>query len=270
MLRLKQKKLVITVAAALFLVIVTVAAWPSQIHVYKLKKSDPNVKTITSNQPKKPVISFNKQKYPTNEASSLWVVVNKGRVLPSTYIPQNLTTPSVPLRRISTSSEMKLRSDAAKALEDMFTSAKKDNISLKLASGYRSYALQQQVYVGYVKNSGIAKADTFSARQGHSEHQTGLAADVEPDSQVCELDVCFKNTPEGQWLAVNCFKYGFIIRYQENKQTVTGYQFEPWHIRYVGVDLAIQIKTTNQTLEQFFGLPVYETYPSQQYEIKNV
>ena len=212
----------------------------------------------TSNQ-----VMFNKSLYPTDEASSLWVVVNKGRILPATYVPTNLVVPNIPLRLSSTNPEMHLRQDAAVALEKMAATAKNDGINLMLASGYRSYDEQVIVYNGFVKTDGKVAADASSARPGHSEHQTGLAADLEPTSRQCEVEVCFESTPEGKWLEANSYKYGFIIRYHKNTQSLTGYEYEPWHVRYVGENLANQLKNGSQTLEQFFGFPAYPDYPAQ-------
>lgn len=162
---------------------------------------------------------------------------------------------------------MHLRTEAASELAVMVADGKKAGVNLMLASGYRSYANQVATYNGFVTQNGQTAADTFSARPGHSEHQTGLAADLEPTSRKCELEVCFADTPEGKWLAANCYKYGFIIRYQKDTQGLTGYQYEPWHIRYVGKDLAEEIYKINQTLEQFFGLPSYTSYPAQVFKL---
>lgn len=164
---------------------------------------------------------------------------------------------------------MHLRADTASALENMFTAAKSQNIDLMLASGYRSYSDQVSVYNSYVSQSGVTQADTFSARPGHSEHQTGLAADVEPLSHTCEVEQCFDATKEGLWLAANSYKYGFIIRYQKSTENITGYEYEPWHVRYVGIDLARQLHENNQTMEQFFGLSFYSTYPDAQLSLRN-
>lgn len=211
--------------------------------------------------------AFNKNKYSVNQAASPWAVVNKGRSLPSSYVPDGLVAPKIPLRLGAASLEMHLRSDTAAALEQMATAAISQGIHLMLASGYRSYGNQVATYNGFAKTYGVAKADTFSARPGHSEHQTGLAADLEPVSRNCELQNCFGDTPEGKWLAANCYKYGFIIRYQKAAQELTGYQYEPWHARYVGIDLAAQIQQTGQTLEQYFGLPAFTAYPNQPYQL---
>lgn len=243
---------------ALVLAAVVYLAWPST----PVAAPTTNLTTSTNPTPSQSN-SFNKAQYSTDQANSLWAVVNKGRQLPSDYIPANLTVPAVPLRLSAASMEMHVRSDTAAAMQTMFAAAKTDGINLMLASGYRSYSEQVAVYNGYVNSSGRAQADTFSARPGHSEHQTGLAADIEPLSRKCEVDQCFENTPEGLWLAANSYKFGFIIRYQKSTQNLTGYEYEPWHVRYVGTDLAAQIQQSDQTLEQFFGLPVYTDYPAQ-------
>lgn len=200
--------------------------------------------------------SFDKQRYPIDEAGSIWWIVNKVRPLePATYAPDDLIVPDVPLRVSAGDSEMRLRKQAATALEELVAAAKADKINLMLASGYRSYQLQVAVYNANVQKYGQAGADKQSARPGTSEHQTGLAADLEPVSRQCELEQCFGDLPEGQWLAANAYKYGFIIRYPLSKDDVTGYEYEPWHIRYVGNDLAAELKKQNiATLEEFFNI----------------
>ncbi|HUS26591.1 MAG TPA: M15 family metallopeptidase [Nevskiaceae bacterium] len=207
--------------------------------------------------------SFDKQKYATTDPVSMWVVVNKTRPLnPKTYAPGDLIIPSLPLRLGSGNGEMQLRAPAAQALEAMAAAAQNEaGLKLMLASGYRSYNLQVSVYNAEVKSYGQAKADTESARPGYSEHQTGLAADIEPASRKCEVADCFGSTPEGQWLAANAYKYGFIIRYLPDKQGVTGYRAEPWHVRYIGTELSNELhKQGITTLEEFFDLPAAPHY----------
>lgn len=211
--------------------------------------------------------AFNKNQFSVDQAGSLWAVVDKGRILPSTYVPEGLAAPKIPLRLGSASLEMHVRADTAVALEQMATEAISQGVHLMLASGYRSYNNQVATYNGFVRTDGVAKADTYSARPGHSEHQTGLAADLEPVSRKCELQDCFGDTPEGRWLADNCYKFGFIIRYQKGAQNLTGYQYEPWHVRYVGKDLAAQVQQSGKTLEQFFDLPIYTSYPNQSIQL---
>lgn len=211
---------------------------------------------------------FDKKHFSVSDPSSIWVVVNKGRVLPSNYSPADLVVPDVKNYYGATANDSKIRKVVAEALQEMFSAASPDSINLILYSGYRSYSQQLSVYSGYVSTQGQAQADTFSARPGHSEHQTGLAVDISAASGKCNVEQCFSDTAEGKWLAANAYKYGFIIRYQKDKQNLTGYDYEPWHIRFVGIGLAAEISKTGQTLEQFFGLPTYSGYPNTSYELK--
>lgn len=132
----------------------------------------------------------------------------------------------------------------------MKNDASKEKINLKIISGFRSYNTQATLYNNYVKRDGKKEADTYSARAGHSEHQTGLAADIN------SLNQSFINTTEGKWLNNNCYKYGFIIRYPNGKESITGYMYEPWHIRYVGVDIATKLYNNGNwiTLEEYLGI----------------
>lgn len=258
----KNRKIVYSLVVLILLVATLYLALPANPPA-----GNPILKNVSSSSPVT-ASGFDKSANPTDEAASLWVVVNKGRALPSTYVPAGLVVPNVPLRLSNTSLEMTVRTDTARALEALFAGAKTAGLNLQLASGYRSYNEQVSVYAGYVKTSGQTAADTYSARPGHSEHQTGLAADLEPTSRNCELDQCFGDTPEGKWLALNTYKYGFVIRYQKTTQNLTGYEYEPWHVRYVGIDLAAQLNKTDQTLEQFFSLPIYKGYPAQSLTLK--
>lgn len=123
-----------------------------------------------------------------------------------------------------------------------------EGLNIYFASGFRSYDYQSEIYYNYVNAYGQESADTFSARPGYSEHQSGLAIDVN------SIDDSFRNTPEAVWLAIHCHEYGFIIRYPEGKQDITGYKYEPWHIRYVGTDLSYPIYESGLTVEEYFGI----------------
>ncbi len=199
---------------------------------------------------------FNKQKYPIDQPGSIWWIVNKVSPLdPATYAPDDLVTPNMPLRLDGGDSQMRMRKEASSALEEMVLGADKVGIRLELTSGYRSYQLQVSLYNESVQQYGQAGADKQSERPGTSEHQTGLAADLEPTTGQCELEVCFADLPEGKWLAANAYLYGFIIRYPEGKAKITGYDHEPWHVRYVGKDLSAEMHKQNiQTMEEFFGV----------------
>ena len=157
------------------------------------------------------------------------MIVNKTYALPETYNPGADAT-------------------AYAALLNMFSAAQSEGLSLWLKSGFRSYNDQKWQYNYYAERDGAALADTYSARAGHSEHQSGLAFDLN------SLDKSFGTTAEGIWLAANCHKYGFIIRYPEGKEHLTGYMYEPWHVRYLGVDLATSVKESGLCLEEYFGI----------------
>ncbi|WP_443069927.1 M15 family metallopeptidase [Subtercola sp. YIM 133946] len=156
-----------------------------------------------------------------------------------------------------------MRGDAEDAMHTMFGAAKAEiGTQLVAQSGYRDYGVQVKAYNYYVNLDGVAGADLTSARPGFSEHQTGLAMDILDTTSGCSTDgLCFANTGAGQWLAANAYRFGFILRYPADKTAVTGYEYEPWHFRYVGVDLATEMHTTGvETLEEFFGLPPAPDY----------
>ena len=136
------------------------------------------------------------------------------------------------------------------AFGKMNADAKSLGLSLWIASGYRSYWTQNTLYNNYVASDGKEEADTYSARPGYSEHQTGLAFDLN------SVEDSFANTDEGKWVKDNCYRYGLIIRYPKGKESITGYIYEPWHLRYVGVDLATKLYNDGDwiTLEEYFGI----------------
>lgn len=206
--------------------------------------------------------AFNKKLYSLDNPDSLWVIANKQRPLqPKSYEPTDLVAPDVALRLDAGAEEMQMRAEAATALEHMFADAKKDGLDLMVSSAFRSHDYQEGLYNTYVKQQGKAVADTQSARPGFSEHQTGWAVDVEPASRNCEVETCFADTPEGKWVAANAYRYGFVVRYHDGKQDVTGYIYEPWHLRYVGEALSEEVhKQGDPTLEEFFGLPPAPDY----------
>lgn len=198
--------------------------------------------------------SFDKKKYSLSEPGSLWMIANKQHALPGDYVPADLQVPDVRLRLGSGAEQMQFRGVAAGDLKKMFDAAAKDGITLVFGSGYRSYALQKQFYDSYVAKDGQAAADRYSARPGTSEHQTGLAFDATTTAGTCHLETCFEGTSEGKWLAGHAHQYGFTLRYKNGKESVTGYQYEPWHFRYVGRELATELQKSNQTMEEFFNL----------------
>ena len=180
--------------------------------------------------------------------------MSKHRPLTEGYLPPDLVTPNVSLNTTKSASENTLRRDTATALEKLFAGAKLAGIDYMLASGYRSETLQAAYYNNYVAKSGQAEADRYSARPGTSEHQTGMSLDVSTTDRKNYLDQAFGKDTGGAWLAGHAHEYGFVIRYPEGKESVTGYMYEPWHIRYVGTDLASELYKNKQTMEEFFGI----------------
>lgn len=181
------------------------------------------------------------------------VVVNKHRKLPSGYKPNDLIVPNVKFAFDGIQEKNYMRKEAAIALEKLFSLAKQDGIRLHAISGFRSEKYQQNVYKRNVETQGQVQADTVSAKPGHSEHQTGLAMDVSADSVNNTLETEFSNTIEGEWLKNNAHRAGFIIRYLKDKEQITGYLYEPWHIRYAG-DIAKDIYERNITLEEYLNI----------------
>jgi D-alanyl-D-alanine carboxypeptidase len=188
--------------------------------------------------------------YDIDTASSPSVVVNKKRPLnPKTYIPANL-------KRYPGSS-VKLAAPARDALVLMAAAMKKAGAgTLVLNSGYRSYASQKIIHAAKVSQLGLKAGEALAARPGYSEHQTGLAADVSAYKQGCAIYTCFSATKAGKWLAENAWQYGFVIRYPYGQTKITGYQFEPWHLRFIGLEIATDMRAKNiLTVEKYFSLP---------------
>ncbi|MBJ7929231.1 D-alanyl-D-alanine carboxypeptidase [Bacillus toyonensis] len=185
--------------------------------------------------------------------ASVQVVVNKEYGLPENYQPKDLVVPNVPFSFSGTVEKSHLRKEAADALEKLFYLAKQEGIQLNAVSGFRSYEYQKNLYANNVKRKGQEHTDRFSAKPGHSEHQTGLTMDVSSKSANNELELSFANTKEGKWLKENAHRTGFIIRYPKGKEGITGYAYEPWHIRYVG-DIAENIYKEKLTLEEYMNL----------------
>ena len=169
------------------------------------------------------------------------IIANKTYSLPSNFVPNNLVTINGYIRIVD-------------YVKDAYNELKSDSSVLGLniyaSSGYRSYSDQKYIYDNYVRIDGTEKADTYSARAGYSEHQTGLAIDLNT------VDMSFDGTSESNWLKDNCWKYGFIIRYPKDKENITGYMYEPWHIRYVGKELARVLYNNGSwlSLEEYYGI----------------
>ncbi|WP_036652457.1 D-alanyl-D-alanine carboxypeptidase family protein [Paenibacillus wynnii] len=191
------------------------------------------------------------------EPESLAVLVNKQYKLPNNYKPNDLVYPDVPFLFSDKIEKRMMRKTAAAALEELFAAARKDGVHLAGVSAYRSQSTQTRLFNNYVARDGEAKARTYSAVPGHSEHQTGLAIDVSGSNGKCAAESCFAGTKEANWLDKHAAEYGYIIRFPEGKQSITGYKYEPWHIRYVGTDIARSVAKRDITLEEYYdAVPV--------------
>ena len=198
--------------------------------------------------------SFYENVITVSNGDSKLVLVNKNYALDSSYAASDLVLPNVLALGHEQNKTLYLREEASQHLEQLFSAAEQEAGLIFLArSGYRSYETQVSLYQRYVDQNGQEAADRFSARAGHSEHQTGLAIDVTADSVNGQLTTEFGKTAEGIWLKDNAHRFGYIIRYLEGRESETGYQYEPWHIRYVGVEAATEIYQNNWILEQYLN-----------------
>lgn len=193
------------------------------------------------------------------EAHRTWVVVNKLNPLdPLDYWPE----PQSRAQGVERTSGGHMRSDVAAALSELVAAARDEGAgSIGVNSGFRSYDMQVSTYQGHVGELGRAQADLTSARPGYSEHQTGLAVDVVACDPTCGGIRDFGGTEQSDWVAENAARFGFIVRYGQGHTGTTGYEYEPWHLRFVGVELATAYADGDyRTLEEFFGLPAAANY----------
>lgn len=191
------------------------------------------------------------------EPDSVTALVNPANKLPENYNPADLVYPDVRFVFDEKIEKRMMRQEAAGALEEMFEAASEDGMYLAGVSAYRSHATQKSLFERYVEKDGLEKAKTYSAFPGTSEHETGLAVDVTVSDGSCAVELCFGDTPEYEWLDKHAAEYGFIIRYPEGKESITTYQFEPWHLRYVGKELALRLEESGETLEEHYdAVPV--------------
>jgi len=179
------------------------------------------------------------------------VLVNKERSLPSDYAPRDLVQPDVRFGFAEDSPRRFMRAEAARALERLFARAAEQGVDLVAQSGYRSYETQESIHQYHVRRLGEEEARRVSALPGQSEHQTGLAMDVSAKSVDCALVEEFGETREGRWLAEHAPAFGFIIRYPRGAEDITGYSYEPWHLRYVGEEHTRRIAESGLTLEEY-------------------
>ena len=209
--------------------------------------------TPTAKKTLAPVLPIDLNLNSIDDPTSFWVVIDKLRAIqPESFVPKDLIVVPV-VRKYDTM----MRKPAAEALKQMFDAYKaQTGRGLKALSGYRSYAAQKAAFDGDY---------TLSALPGHSEHQSGMAIDIGATSGKCPVYDCFAYEPESQWMEANAWQYGFIQRYPKGKENITGYQYEPWHYRFVGVPLATRMHNAGvQSLEEEFGLPAAAKYAFQE------
>lgn len=178
------------------------------------------------------------------ESNKTDAIVNKYYQLEEDFEPNNLTP--IDSKYARNDSQL-LQKEATEAFNQMCSDAKLENISLYSGSAYRSYEYQSTLYNNYIKKDGLTAAETYSARPGYSEHQLGLAVDIMNGN----WSYVSKDNIEYSWLIANSYKYGFILRYPENKEYITGYMFEPWHYRYLGKELATKVYNSGLTYDEY-------------------
>lgn len=201
------------------------------------------------------------QQFSLSDPASQWVIVNKHRPLtPLQFVPPDLAQPRV---QLAVSGEAALlNSTTAGAAEELFAAAASAGVTITLASGYRSFQTQTATYNDYASTRGQASADTASARPGFSEHQTGWAFDIGDGGGACSFEPCFADQPAAVWAKANAYKYGFVVRYPWMLNEITGYYYEPWHLRFIGIEAATDMATRGiGTLEEYFGLEAAPGYP---------
>lgn len=199
----------------------------------------------------------------SQDPNSVHVLVNKQQPLdPLDYAPEDLREVDAP-REFS---EAPLRAEAAGAYEELYAAAAEEGIDLWVTTAYREFDFQQALYEQRFFEDGATAADRVSARPGYSEHQTGLAVDVaDLEDRECYLRACFGESEQGRWLSERSAEFGFVIRYPEDAEEITGFQYEPWHLRYVGEETARDVAQRGVTLEEYWDEPPAPDY-DQEYQ----
>ena len=260
--KVTRKTYRIRLACTAFALVAAITGTAMMLSEYGMGKEASAVTTASNSQTEK------KQSVTTADSSTPQILTTQGTQLSAKAAAKTEETPSAPQIEVKDGAtyvggilianktyalpagyEPGLSRDAQEAFNKMQQAAASEGINIWICSGYRSYSYQQQLYDNYVAQDGKEEADRYSARPGHSEHQTGLAIDVN------DAGSSFDNTPEAAWLAAHCADYGFIIRYKPGKESSTGYMAESWHIRYLGdAELCRKIDASGLSLEEYLGI----------------
>ncbi|MCC0699365.1 M15 family metallopeptidase [Clostridioides sp. ZZV15-6383] len=234
---MKKFKLIVAIILVVFISIF--------ISKDRLLKKDKDPTVIAQHNSEQGVEANSQNKNHSNSIPNI-LLVNKTNGINKNYTPENITKVNIPFVEEATEEEKQMAGEPAKAVEDLVKQANAEGIQFLGSSAYRSYDTQLDTYTRRVKSQGQEKADAYVAKPGYSEHQTGLCIDLtNPERWFVG------STKEAKWLAENAHKFGFIIRYPEGKEDITGTAYEPWHIRYVGKDAAEEIYSKGLTLEEY-------------------
>ena len=184
--------------------------------------------------------------------NNLLILINRNHPVTEEYAPEDLAVVDIP--SADEGEEFELRMEAKEALERMVNDAKKEGLSICGVAGYRSFETQKEIYTESIVKQGLTHTRMYIAFPGTSEHQTGLAVDL--STPICNNEVTqdFKDTKEYEWLLNNSYRYGFILRYPEGSENITGYGYESWHLRYVTVEHAKNIYDKKMVLEEYCQL----------------
>ena len=201
-----------------------------------------------------PVTETEEPEYNFDKNDPNLILINKDNPVDEDYVPEELVYIDESMRAVDRAPQyQRMQPEAAQAFEELVTAAAADGMDIKVTTAYRPYSYQADLYYYYLAVKGEEWTEKYSAPPGTSEHQAGLAVDVSCGSMDYALDVSFGDTAESKWLAAHAHEYGYILRYQEGAEAITGYSYEPWHIRYVGRDAAKVITEKGITLEEFLG-----------------
>lgn len=257
----KKGKFILFILIIIIILIVSLIIKPKHKEINKDIKVDNNIDNKVSNNKQmkdynlrngEEIVGETNKGYLITKLNDIYyvdgtLIVNKSYPLPSTYKP---VSPYKEITKDYLYGGNYIEDYVMEAYLKMKESAKEEGIDLKITSGYRSYSVQVELYDNYAKRDGKEAADTYSARAGYSEHQSGLCFDLNGTNKN------FIKTKEGKWLNDNCYKYGFIIRFPNGKEEYTGYMYEGWHFRYVGVELATILYNNGDwiSLEEYYGI----------------